>query len=164
MDVGPEDFEFVKVVNKRVRKPDGHPVFNGTGIKDIYGRNTIYTRLTKSVQKVSAISKIFISLTCCVIIKFQSPPSPPDSEIQTSSSLSMSPACTNSVSSMSPTCTNSVSSMSPSCTNSVMRTASTVVVSSSVSASEPIFSVGLNPHVSAATVPLSVGSVHAWSL
>ena len=46
MDVGPEDFEFVKVVNKRVRKPDGHPVFNGTGIKDIYGRNTIYTRLT----------------------------------------------------------------------------------------------------------------------
>ncbi len=53
-DIGPMDFEFVKVANKRVRKPDGHPVFNGSGVKDIYGRGGIYVRLTKCVS----ISKI----------------------------------------------------------------------------------------------------------
>ncbi len=51
-DIGPMDFEFVKVANKRVRKPDGHPVFNGSGVKDIYGRGGIYVRLTKCVSKI----------------------------------------------------------------------------------------------------------------
>lgn len=51
-DICSMDFEFVRVANKRVRKPDGHPVFNGSGIKDIYGRGSIYVRLTKCVSKV----------------------------------------------------------------------------------------------------------------
>ena len=54
-DICPMDFEFVRVANKRVRKPDGHPVFNGSGVKDIYGRGSIYVRLTKCVNKVRTL-------------------------------------------------------------------------------------------------------------
>lgn len=50
-DVGPEDFEFVKVINKRIRKPDGEPLYNGNGIKEMYKTGAIYVRLTKCVDK-----------------------------------------------------------------------------------------------------------------
>ena len=54
-EIGPTDFEFVEV--KKVTKQNGHPVFDGKGIKDLYGRGSIYIRLTRSVfaSKVSIL-------------------------------------------------------------------------------------------------------------
>jgi hypothetical protein len=49
--VEPNDFEFVKCVNKRVRAPDGKACYDGDGIRDLYRCANIYVRLTKSFSK-----------------------------------------------------------------------------------------------------------------
>ena len=49
--VEPDDFEFVKCVNKRVRVPDGKACYDGDGIRDLYHCANIYVRLTKSFCK-----------------------------------------------------------------------------------------------------------------
>ncbi len=66
-DISSMGFEFVKVVNKRVRKPDGHPVCNGRGIKDIYGKGSIYVRLIKCVSEVRTHS-IQTSIVYLVVV------------------------------------------------------------------------------------------------
>ena len=49
--VQPEDFMFVKCVNRRVRVPDGKAIYDGNGMKEIYRSANIYVRLTKSFNK-----------------------------------------------------------------------------------------------------------------
>ena len=50
-EVGPEDFQFVKCVNRRVRVPDGKATYDCEGLKDLYRGCNIYVRLTKSFTK-----------------------------------------------------------------------------------------------------------------
>ena len=49
--IEPEDFVFVKCVNRRVRVPDGKAVYDGNGIKELYRSANIYVRLSKSFNK-----------------------------------------------------------------------------------------------------------------
>ena len=54
-----EDFDFVKVANKRIRRPDGNDEFDSRTISGIYKQGAIYVRLNKSftVFKVSTLQK-----------------------------------------------------------------------------------------------------------
>ena len=51
-----EDFDFVKVANKRIRLPDGNDEFDSRTISGIYKQGAIYVRLNRSfsVFKVGA--------------------------------------------------------------------------------------------------------------
>ena len=44
-----DDFEFVRVCNKRIRKPDGNVPFDALGINTVYPSGAIYTRLCKKI-------------------------------------------------------------------------------------------------------------------
>lgn len=50
-EMEPEDFMFVKCVNRRVWVPDGKAVYDGNGIRELYRSANIYVRLTKSFDK-----------------------------------------------------------------------------------------------------------------
>ena len=47
-----DDFDFVCVCNKKVRKPDGNVPFDALGVNTVYPTGAIYTRLKKAVNLV----------------------------------------------------------------------------------------------------------------
>ena len=47
-----DDFDFVRVCNKKVRKPDGNVPFDALGVNTAYATGTIYARLRKAVNLV----------------------------------------------------------------------------------------------------------------
>ena len=47
-----DDFDFVRVCNKKVRKPDGNVPFDALGVNTVYPTGAIYTRLRKAVNLV----------------------------------------------------------------------------------------------------------------
>ncbi len=47
-DLGDNDFQFVKCVNRRVRTPDGVFTCDGDGIKTVYRSGCVYVRFTRS--------------------------------------------------------------------------------------------------------------------
>lgn len=49
--ITPDDFVFVKCVNRRVRVPDGKAVYDSEGLRSLYRSGNIYIRLTKSILK-----------------------------------------------------------------------------------------------------------------
>ena len=49
--ISPDDFEFVRCVNRRIRSPDGKPVYDGKGLKQLYRSGSVYVRLTRSFAK-----------------------------------------------------------------------------------------------------------------
>ena len=49
--IGPDDFDFVRCVNRRIRLPDGRPVYDGKGLKQLYRSGSVYIRLTRSFAK-----------------------------------------------------------------------------------------------------------------
>ena len=69
--ISPEDFRFVKCVNRRVRVPDGKAVYDGDGIRELYRAANIYVQLTKSFSKykvlsISLVFKFLFCVRCCV--------------------------------------------------------------------------------------------------
>lgn len=54
--ISPEDFRFVKCVNRRVRVPDGKAVYDGDGTRKLYRAANIYVQLTKSFSKYKVLS------------------------------------------------------------------------------------------------------------
>ena len=64
--ITPEDFMFVKCVNRRIRIPDGKAVYDGDGIRELYRSANIYVQLTltKSFNKYKVLS------TCKMEIKY----------------------------------------------------------------------------------------------
>ena len=55
-DAKPDDFQFVKCANRRVRLPSENATYNGEGLKDLYLSGNIYVRLTRSFFQ----SKVYI--------------------------------------------------------------------------------------------------------
>ena len=47
-----DDFDFVRVCNKKVRKPDGNVSFDALGVNTVYPTGAIYTRLRKALNLV----------------------------------------------------------------------------------------------------------------
>ena len=55
-----EDLVYVKCVNRRIRVPDGKPVYDGECLKNLFRSGNVYIRLTKSFSK----HKVFIFIKC----------------------------------------------------------------------------------------------------
>ncbi len=55
-DLGENDFQFVKCVNRRVRTPDGVFTCDGDGIKTVYRSGCVYVRFTHSFS----ILKVYV--------------------------------------------------------------------------------------------------------
>ena len=51
-DITADDFDFVRVCNKKIRKPDGNVPFDALGVNTVYPTGAIYARLRKSVNLV----------------------------------------------------------------------------------------------------------------
>ena len=51
-DITSDDFDFVRVCNKKIRKPDGNVPFDALGVNTVYPTGAIYARLRKSVNLV----------------------------------------------------------------------------------------------------------------
>jgi hypothetical protein len=49
--ISTQDFNFVRVINRRVRKPGGMGVYDGSGLKELYRSGSIYVQLVRSFDK-----------------------------------------------------------------------------------------------------------------
>jgi hypothetical protein len=54
----PNDFEFVKVTNKKVRVPDGDEVFDARTLGGIYKHGALYVRMKKSFTIPSHVKEV----------------------------------------------------------------------------------------------------------
>ena len=62
---GPDDFDFVKVENKRIHLPDGHEEFDSRTISGIYKQGAIYVRLNRSFTIFQVSTQgLFIGRRC----------------------------------------------------------------------------------------------------
>lgn len=62
---GPDDFDFVKVANKRIRLPDGNEEFDSRTISGIYKQGAIYVRLNRSFTIFQVSTEgLFIGRKC----------------------------------------------------------------------------------------------------
>ena len=51
-DITADDFDFVCVCNKKIKKPNGNVQFDALGVNTVYPTGAIYARLGKSVNQV----------------------------------------------------------------------------------------------------------------
>lgn len=58
-NIDTNDFQFIKCVNRRLRVPDGKPVYDGEGLKSVYRSGSIYVRLTKPFDKVYYVNFMY---------------------------------------------------------------------------------------------------------
>ena len=70
--ITPEDFMFVKCVNRRIRIPDGKAVYDGDGIRELYRSANIYIQLTKSFNKYKVLSTCSMEMKYTTRIRFMS--------------------------------------------------------------------------------------------
>ena len=51
-NIDTNDFQFIKCVNRRLRVPDGKPVYDGEGfLKEIFERNLLHSRMQKNTSE-----------------------------------------------------------------------------------------------------------------
>ena len=60
-NVQESDFEFVRVTNKRIRKPDGDTPYDALGINTVFPTGAIYVKLTKDFA-IKSVSMIILLL------------------------------------------------------------------------------------------------------
>lgn len=71
--ITPQDFVFVKCINRRVRVPDGQAVYDGEGLKSLYRSGNMYIQLSKSFNKhkVCIIILVIIIFTTVLLQLFK---------------------------------------------------------------------------------------------
>lgn len=59
--VDPDDFCFIRCVNKRVSTPDGDCPVDGVGVRQVYPHGSVYVRLCKEFAKGKVCSCYYVT-------------------------------------------------------------------------------------------------------
>ena len=67
-DITIDDFDFVRVCNKKIRKPDGNVPFDALGVNTVYPTGAIYTRLRNTVNLVFMVKCLSHFLNILMVV------------------------------------------------------------------------------------------------
>lgn len=66
----PNDFDFVRCVNRQVKVIDGDSPFDGNGLCQVYKNGSIYIRLNTPILKAISVSTVAMCMLDLVLIEF----------------------------------------------------------------------------------------------